>query len=235
MHPRRIWSLGAAVAVAALIASASRPTYGATIWQPGDVITHTQDVWGTPGTGAGVLLANEFDAVYFTVGGVLRVGSILTMTFTSPSAIYTYMPAVGVPGQLDADVSDPYSTVSGQLGGEVVALKLNVDFSDAGHTIGTLGIPFGDLVIHDYDALPAVNGSTVRQFLSETNVSLGGGAVGYSVSDAFTLAVQLNASFGGGLISSFAQDHLQLVPEPSTGLLVSVGLIGLATWRQRRA
>jgi hypothetical protein len=56
------------------------------------------------------------------------------MTFTSPAAIQNYLPAGGKAGVLDACLIDPSSSHSGNLGGEVLALELNVDFSAAGVT-----------------------------------------------------------------------------------------------------
>lgn len=178
-------------------------------WQPGEVVTYTQDVWGTPTSDAGMLLADYFDAVYFTAGGVLRVGGTYTMTFTSALAIFVYQPSVGPAGPLNADLSDPTSTASGQFGGEVVGLELNIDFSDAGHTLGTSGLRFGDLTLCGFTGpQAALNGTTARDFLATANVALGGGPAPLPITELNDLAVQLNASFGGGGVSLFAQRHL---------------------------
>jgi hypothetical protein len=178
-------------------------------WQDGDMVTYTQNAWGTPTTDAGVLLASYFDAVYFNAGGVLRVGGGYTMSFTSALAIFTYQPAVGTPGSLNADLSDPTSSASGQFGGEVVGLKLNIDFSDAGHTLGTTGLRFGDLTLCGFTGAQAtLNGTAVRSFLATANIALGGGGASLPITELNDLAVQLNASFGGGLVSPFGQDHV---------------------------
>ena len=96
------------------------------------------------------------------------------MLLTSSSALSTYLPSSGLPAPLSATLVDPTSSGSGVFGGEVVALRLNVDFSDAGYMPGLLAVALGDLVIHDYAALPEINGLTVRQFLDQANVTLGG-------------------------------------------------------------
>ena len=54
------------------------------------------------------------------------------MKLTSPAAIQNYLPAGGPAGVLNACLSNPSSSHSGSLGGEVLALELNVDFSAAG-------------------------------------------------------------------------------------------------------
>ena len=41
----------------------------------------------------------------------------------------------------------PTSSPSGSFGGDVLVLRLNVDFSDAGFLHGTSKIPFGNLVL----------------------------------------------------------------------------------------
>jgi hypothetical protein len=53
-----------------------------------------------------------------------------------------------------------------------------------------------------------VNGSTVRQFLNLTNTALGGSTTGFSVNDLDSLTDELNLSFAGGGVSTFAQEHL---------------------------
>jgi hypothetical protein len=100
----------------------------------------------------------------------------------------------------------------------VVALRLNVDFSDAGLLAGTSGLHFGDLILANFTStmdfglgpvdLTNLNGLTVRQFLADANTAMGGGL---AIDDVFYLAlvsVQVNGSFGEGLVSPFAQDHL---------------------------
>ncbi len=185
-------------------------------FQPGDMITFSQlpDQWGNPAHAAGVLLNAQYDFVYFPTGGVLEVGIIgaggSSMAFTNAGALLTYLPAIGTPGPLTGDLVDPHTSPSGAFGGEVVTLKLNVDFSDAGHTLGALGIAFGNLVIHDYAGIAQVNGLTLRQFLGDVNLLLGGGAIGYSLGDAYLLVVQINVSFGEGQPTQWAQEHLML-------------------------
>jgi hypothetical protein len=138
------------------------------------------------------------------------------MAFTSAGAIFTYMPTSGAPGPLNADLLDPTSSASGVFGGEVTALHLNVDYSDAGYMLGSLGIPFADLVIHDYGPIPQVNGLSVSQVLAQAEILLGGGSLGYSFTAANELIGNLNASFSFDLntaqnsVSQFAQDYLRI-------------------------
>jgi len=162
------------------------------------------------------------------------------MLFTSASALFSYLPGSGLPAPLNATLVDPSTSASGIFGGEVVGLRLNVDFSDA-HLLGSIAIPLGDLVIHDYAPLDA-NGLTVREFLAQANSALGGGILSYDYAFATTLVQELNASFSieGGTPSQFAQDHLRVgaaapvpepVPEPATLSLVAVGLSAVAARR----
>jgi hypothetical protein len=214
-------------------------------FEVGDFVTFVQDDWGTQITAAGVLLSGNFTALYGQAG-FLEVGSSGTtgfsILFTSASAFYTYLPSSGVPGPLIADLVDPTSTGSGIFGGEVTALRLNVDFSDAGYVLGSQTIPFGDLVIHDYAPLPQANGLSVRPFLGQANSLLGGNSIApYSISFANTLVQELNASFSEGqFVSDFAQDHLQIapaaqpVPEPATLSLLGIGVTAVIMRRITR-
>lgn len=214
----------------------------ATPFQAGDFITHLQDDWGDASTIAGARLSSYFNAIYGALGyaevGISGAGGF-SILVTSASSAFTYLPASGAPGALLADLVDPTSTPAGIFGGEVFALRLNVDFSDAGYTLGSLGIPFGDLVIHDYSQIPQVNGLTVRQVLAGANTLLGGGATGYSIADANSLVMNLNASFDQGP-NGFAQNYLRVrddaapqpVPEPATLSLLGVGAVALGMRRR---
>ena len=209
-------------------------------FQVGDFVTHLQDEWGDASTVAGIRLSDYFNSIYGAAGytevGIAGAGGF-SMLITSASSAFTYLPGSGPPDTLIADLVDPTSTPAGIFGGEVLALRLNVDFSDAGYTLGSLGIPFGDLVFHDYSQVPQVNGLTVRQVLAQADTLLGGGAAGYSLADANAIVMNLNASFFQGP-SEFAQNYLQVagdttsqpVPEPAT-----LSLLGLAAvaWAAR--
>jgi hypothetical protein len=181
-------------------------------WEDGHIITHTQVGWGDPSSVPGILLNNRYDFVYAGTGGLLEIGIAgaagFSILFTSASAILTYEPAQGAIGPLNADLVDPTSSASGAFGGEILALQLNVDFSDSGDTLGSSGLQFGDLTVCNFTSLTALNGTSVRSFLSMANTALGGGATSYPIADLFTVAEQLNAAFEGGLPSPFAQKHL---------------------------
>lgn len=210
-------------------------------FQAGDFVTHLQDDWGDASTVAGTRLSDHFNSLYGAAGyvevGISGAGGF-SMLITSASSAFTYLPASGAPAALIADLVDPSSTPAGIFAGEVLALRLNVDFSDAGYTLGSLGIPFGDLVFHDYSQVPQVNGLTVRQVLAQANTLLGGGASGYGIADANSIVMNLNASFFQEP-SEFAQNYLQVagdttsqpVPEPATLSLLAAAA---TAWSIRR-
>ena len=206
-------------------------------WQIGDVITYSQLDWGaTPnGTNPASLLVANFNSVYpggFEVGLPGSSGS--SMIIGDAASMLIYLPASGPPGALTNDLVNPSSSPSGLFGGFVVALKLNIDFSDAGLTLGNLGIPFGDLILTNFDTtLPALNGLTLRAVLDVVNTALGGGTPLYPIDFELTSVIgDLDLAFEGGTPSAFAQDHLA-VPEPSSWLLLGFGMLGLG-WAQRR-
>jgi len=187
------------------------PPLGA--WENGDLITYSQESWGgdpTASTAAALLLSN-FGVVY--PDGFVQVGisgaAGTSMIFTSAPVILAYLPANGAPFSLNNDLLDPTSSASGVFGGDVLALQLDVDFSDAGTLGGTSGLRFGDLRLCNLSNAPAYDGMTVRQFLAVMNTALGGGLTGAVDFDALHPLVQdVSAAFDGGSVSPFASQHL---------------------------
>ena len=205
------------------------------VWQVGDETTYNQGVWGAPPNNVGAeLLTAEFNTVYASEGGVI-VGSTsgFTMGFTDSTAVDAYEPSVGPYEPLNSNVLNPITTSSGAFGGDVLALEFNVDFSDAGFLPAASGIPFGDLLLEGFSTLPQLDGLTVRQFLGDMNILLGGGSSIVSIDDLGTIVNDLNSSFSFGTPDQFAQDHLvaptvvTATPEPSSLALIAV-LLGLA-------
>ena len=190
--------------IGAHVCMPGRPGCG---WTDGDMTTHTQAQWGDPLTAAGASLTNYFATVYFSTGGLL-VGTIPTynMTFDSEQAIFDYQPAAGAPAALNANLANPTTSASGSFGGEVVGLKLNIDFSDNNLLASSTGLHFGDLLVCGVNA--AIDGGNVRSVFGYANTALGGGSAPLSITDLNTIAAQLNASFGEGAVSVFAQQHL---------------------------
>jgi hypothetical protein len=186
-------------------------------WEAGDVVSYSQDSWGgdpTSSTAAGLLVSN-FDTVY---GGGVEVGisgnAGFSMIFTSVAAVLNYQPSSGSPSSLNADLIDPTSTSSGLLGGFVLALQFNVDFTDLGLVSGSSSLRYGDLYLCGLTDTPAYNGLTIRQLLAAMNTALGGGPVAYSYDAVAALTSDVTAAFEGGAPSLFAQQHIFSTPCP---------------------
>ncbi len=186
----------------------------ATTWHDGDVISYPQEDWGhTPAPGnAAYLLQQNYAIVYGSTSGLLEIGipgaSGYSILFTSAAAVLGYLPAIGPAGPLVADLLDPGSSSSGVFGGYVTALRLNVDFADAGLLTGTSGLRFGDLLLYDLTATPSFDGLTIRQLLDPLQTALGGGPTPYSLADLSFLAYSLDFAFVEGAHTEFAQDHV---------------------------
>jgi hypothetical protein len=157
------------------------------------------------------ILDQFFGSVYGAAGGVqvgLECGSDqFSMLFTSAAAVDRYLPAGGRAGVLNACLVNPTSSHSGNFGGEVLALELNVDFSAAGITEGSGG-PFGDL--HLCGTGSSLDGMTIAEILGAANKALGNGGMPASLNmNSFrNLLHQLNQSFDKCDPHGFAQRHL---------------------------
>src|SRR5260370_5023572 len=203
---------------------------GTPIWMNGDEITYGEGDWSNSGIAYPLLVA-DYGSVYAASSGVLTVvlpsPAGFHMIFSSPIPVGVYLPAVGTPAPLDQNLVNPLgATSSGAFGGDVLALQLDVDFSDAGFLLGASGIPFGNLVLENFGPLSLLNGRTVRQILGAANTDLGGGTSIFSIADLDTLASELTLAFEDGTPDTFAQQHLvaptvapATVPEPASLVL----------------
>jgi hypothetical protein len=234
-------ALLACVAGAFLSSSAAH----ADTFTAGEFTTYGPAEWVTNSTANNVLLS-DFSSVYNAGGGdgTLVVGIGNSISFTGSDGLFNYLPGVGTAGALIQDYENPTTTSSGAYGGEVVALRLNVDFSAAGFLPGTSGIPFGNLYLTGFDpALAGLNGMTVSQFLTLNETLLGGGSGIYTIFDIDLLDDQLNTAFDPSSDLSFADAHLTVTnpdlsatPLPATLPLFATGLgaMGLFGWRKKR-
>lgn len=181
-------------------------------WMAGDVTTYSQNDWDQD-PAVGGLLASHFETVYpalEVVVGIDGTPGVYSMVFRSAAAILPYLPATQPPpsgSPLNYDWTDPTNTTPvgvGPFGGEVLALRLNIDFSDAGFLPRVYA--FGDLRICNY--LPELDGLTIRDFMDQVNSALGGGPKIYDLDILDTITNEVNRAFPGGVASQFANDNL---------------------------
>jgi hypothetical protein len=154
--------------------------------------TYTPGGWGAPPNGNNVaqLLANNFKSVYGSAG--VKVGGGYTLTFTSAYAIQVFLPNGGTPGVLNASATNPQtSTSAGEFASQVLALQLNVDFSNKGLIkpgLANLHVLSGPLA-----------GLTVTQVLGLSNAILGGDTgmlpSGLSVADMTNILGIINGNY----------------------------------------
>ena len=156
--------------------------------------TYTQGGWGsTPsGNNPGMLLKNNFATVY--PGLSVTIGGGKTLKFTSAKAIEGFLPQGGTPSVLKVSAVNPLGSAAGVFGGQVLALRLSVDFSAAGIKkpgLGSLTVISGPL-----------SGYTVNQVLALANAVLGGATsalpAGVTISQVNEVVDAINNNFDNG-------------------------------------
>jgi hypothetical protein len=174
--------------------------------------TYTQGGWGAPphGDNPGDFLSDSFSTVYYS--GSVTIGGKYSLTFTSASAIEKFLPEVGQPGMLTkayVAATNPTgpTTPAGVLAGQLLALQLNVDFSNDGFTRGGLG--------KLYLASGPLAGQTVSQILALANAVVGGDLSGLpaklSLSDLNNILTNINENYDSG-----EDDRHYLLANPPT-------------------
>jgi hypothetical protein len=226
----------------------------ATMFTEGEFLTGGQLDWGeTPGgDNYGTILENNYNSV-FAPSELVEVGipgsAGFSIIFDNPDDVITYLPANGVSGPLTADLLDPTSSASSSFGGEVLALALNVAFSDHDVLAHPPGVHFGDLVFQNLDTFAAevglgpeiseLDGRSVRQGLAEADLVLGGDtATPFTVDDMVELVASTNMVFDAGVNSTFDKflafpSSTAPVPEPSTWAMLLIGFASLGFVRYR--
>ncbi|MDP1569776.1 MAG: Ig-like domain-containing protein [Vicinamibacterales bacterium] len=167
----------------------------------GSYRTQSQGGWGSPSTsGPGSLLDANFGSIYGSAG--VTIGGSKTLRFTSAAAVRAFLPQGGTVAALKKSEVNPTKKIT-NLAGQVLALRLSVDFSSAGVTrsgLGSLRVSAGKLA-----------GSTVNQVLALANQVLGGntGALpsGVKIGDLNTVVDKINNNFVDG-----TADNGYLVP-----------------------
>jgi len=156
--------------------------------------TYGPETWGADplDANAGTLLLNNFTKVYSA--GSVQIGGAAVLTFTSAAAVNAFLPASNVSGVLKASATNPRTSVGGVFAGAVLALRLSVDFSNAGVTpvgLANLKIMSGKLA-----------GSSVGGLLTIANSVLGGGELpaGVSLAELNTILRAVNRNFANGAV-----------------------------------
>jgi len=172
----------------------------------------TQGGWGAPpnGNNWGAFLKSNFNNLYS--GGGLTVGGDATdntspygMKFVNAKKIEDYLPAGSTPGALSHDYQNPTTTESGVFGGQVLTLRLSVDFDAAGlMPLPPGGKPIGEFTL--VDPLSPYNGQTVSQILAAAETALSGG--GGNIGTLNSLVDSINNGFDNCVANDWAKTHL---------------------------
>jgi hypothetical protein len=162
----------------------------------GQYVTYTVGGWGATPNGNNVasLLQAKFPTLYGSKKTALVIGGGKTITLTSSAAVSVYIADGKAPGVLTTSYTNPTGTSAGVFGSQVLGLRLNVDFSNAGYIkpgLAALKVAPGY----------SLAGQTVAQVLATVNAVLGGGALPAgitSVSQLNVLVTAINQNFDNG-------------------------------------
>jgi uncharacterized repeat protein (TIGR01451 family) len=165
-------------------------------WQLGDMLTLGQAQWrGDP--------LDVLDDIGHTVetnsGLIVGDPNGNHIELTDGDAVRNYLTTGGIAGALTQSFVNPQSnntnTGTGVFGGDVVALQLDVDYSDAGLLPDNSGLDFGNLTLCAVPGFPSLTGDTVRQFLAIANAGLAGETTGYTPGELDSLTSELGSAF----------------------------------------
>ncbi|MFY0673789.1 MAG: T9SS type A sorting domain-containing protein [Bacteroidia bacterium] len=159
--------------------------------------TQTQGGWGTScnGNNPGCYRDANF-VTAFPSGLTIGCTGGNSATFTTSSAIQSFLPAGGSPGALSSNAINATSTSAGVLAGQLVALSLSVGFDAADPSFGSSPASLSNLKIIANGS--PFDGMTVGEFLVIANEVIGGCNTSYSFSDVNDIASMINENFVDG-------------------------------------
>ncbi len=163
----------------------------------GDFKTFTQGGYGTNcnGNNPGCYRDAHFDTA-FPDGLAIGCGNN-TLTFTSSSAIASYLPAGSGPALLSGNVVNPVGT-RGVLSSQLIALTLSVGFDVADPNFSSSNVSLGSLTIKS----GMFTGMSIADFLQLANNIIGGCSTQYSLSNINEAATALNENFDNGTVDN---------------------------------
>ena len=163
--------------------------------------------WGASpnGNNPAKLLQNNFAVVY--PAGFVQIGtSARFLKFTTSTAIKNFLPAGGTASTISASATNPTYSSAGVFAGQVLALQLSVDFSEAG--IKKRGLK------NQVVASGELAGYSVGQVLALANSAIAGGALpsGLTLSELNAIVDAINNNYDNGT----SDDHF-LNDDPACG------------------
>jgi hypothetical protein len=158
--------------------------------------TQTQGGWGTGANGnnPGAYRDANFAAAF---PGGLVVGDAcgFQLTFTSSSAVESFLPQGGPSSALSADATDP-GNIHNNFAGQVTALSLSVGFDAYDADFSVSPTPLVDLVV--LDANSPLYGVSVGAILDYANKVLAGCAAPYTLEQLHDAVDTINNNFVDG-------------------------------------
>ena len=163
--------------------------------------TFTQGGWGATNMTPWQVnyLYNNFDQA-FPDGLSIGCNTGFSLKLTSAQAVTDFLPSGGTPSALNQDYTNPGSSYSNTLAGQLVSVTLAVVFDAYDANFSSSNITLGDFIITS----GAFQGYSVNQFLQSANNFIGGcgttksSATEFSASDYNATATAINENFDGG-------------------------------------
>ncbi|WP_226065731.1 T9SS type A sorting domain-containing protein [Kaistella polysaccharea] len=158
--------------------------------------TLTQGGWGAPN-----LDNPHVSYLYGSFAGAFPEGLSLgcetgyKLQLTSPAAVTDFLPSGGTPSALDSNYTNPGSTYSNTLAGQLISVMLAVGFDNYDTNFSSPTIPLGEYIFTS----GAFEGMTVNQFLVLANNFMGGcGVSAYSATQFNQAATAINENYDEG-------------------------------------
>lgn len=151
----------------------------------GKFTTYSQGGWNNH--------ANILPSTLFVNGVLIGKNNSDYAVFTSVNAVTNFLPAMGTPGALLGQYTNPLTTPAGVLAGQTLALKLNIAISNEAY-----GYKLDDLIVTE----GVCKDKTVSEIQNVADQLLSGMTASLSYSDLNKCVEKINLNFKEGTVNN---------------------------------
>jgi hypothetical protein len=194
--------------------------------------TYTQGGWGAAPSGNNPAVYRNANFPYAFPSGITVGYGTKWLNLTTSQAVQDFLPSGGSSAALSSSYTNPGSSLSNTLAGQVAALACNIGFDTYDASFAVTSLKLKDLFVKT----GTFKGWTVQQLFDEAQKKLGGGSSSYSASQLSDACASVNQNYDNGTTdagflscipvrvenppTAESESNLKIYPNPNNGQFI---------------